>query len=187
MIQFFWEKVINIFATEHTLFVLGTWFILESTFWSVNGFLYFVYQNGWFEKYKIIPGKWPENELTKKCLHHLLINHFVVRPILLYALYYSFKVYFIWISYRKRWGMSTAVADLPSPTLVLFQIACFIIINDTLFYWSHRLFHHPAIYKYIHKKHHEVLFNHLLTSKFKTTIGIAAEYAHPVFSHHPCD
>jgi sterol desaturase/sphingolipid hydroxylase (fatty acid hydroxylase superfamily) len=156
MIEFLWQTVVDTFESEHKLFVLGTWAVLETTFWGINGFLYFVYQNGWFEEYKIIPGKWPETDLTKKCLHHLLINHFITRPILLYVLFYSFKVSSKIFINIQRWGMSTTVADLPSPTTLLFQFACFIVINDTLFYWSHRLFHHPSIYKYIHKKHHEV-------------------------------
>jgi len=55
---------------------------------------------------------------------------------------------------------------------MLFHIFIFILVEDFLFYWSHRLLHHPKIYKHIHKKHHE----------FKSTIGIASEYAHPVES-----
>jgi len=39
-----------------------------------------------------------------------------------------------------------------------------------MFYWTHRLLHHPKIYPYIHKKHHE----------YGITISIAAEYAHPL-------
>jgi sterol desaturase/sphingolipid hydroxylase (fatty acid hydroxylase superfamily) len=46
----------------------------------------------------------------------------------------------------------------------------FVFIDDFLFYLSHRLLHDPRIYKHIHKKHHE----------YKTTIGIAAIYAHPI-------
>ena len=39
---------------------------------------------------------------------------------------------------------------------------------DTSFYWSHRLLHHPRLYKHFHKQHHE----------YRGTIGFAAEYAH---------
>jgi sterol desaturase/sphingolipid hydroxylase (fatty acid hydroxylase superfamily) len=44
------------------------------------------------------------------------------------------------------------------------------IMEDFLFYWSHRFLHLDFIYPYIHKKHHE----------FKDTISIASEYAHPI-------
>ena len=29
-----------------------------------------------------------------------------------------------------------------------------LLIDDTWFYWTHRLLHHPKIYKYVHRKHH---------------------------------
>jgi len=44
------------------------------------------------------------------------------------------------------------------------------ILEDTIFYWCHRTIHHPKIYPYIHKKHHE----------FYNTVAIAAKYAHPL-------
>lgn len=30
-----------------------------------------------------------------------------------------------------------------------------LIVDDTWFYWSHRLLHHPKIYKYVHAVHHK--------------------------------
>ena len=44
------------------------------------------------------------------------------------------------------------------------------VIEDALFYWGHRLLHHPKIYGKIHKRHHQ----------FYTPVGVAAEYAHPI-------
>jgi len=41
---------------------------------------------------------------------------------------------------------------------------------DCMFYWSHRLLHHPSIYRSVHKHHH----------KFINSIGPAASYAHIV-------
>jgi sterol desaturase/sphingolipid hydroxylase (fatty acid hydroxylase superfamily) len=31
----------------------------------------------------------------------------------------------------------------------------FLLVDDTWFYWMHRLLHHPRIFKYIHKVHHK--------------------------------
>lgn len=42
------------------------------------------------------------------------------------------------------------------------------IVDDTLFYWAHRLLHQPKFY-WIHKKHHE----------YDTTISLAVTYVHP--------
>jgi len=45
----------------------------------------------------------------------------------------------------------------------------YILIEEYLFYWSHRLLH-VYFYQDIHKRHHE----------FRAPISIAAEYAHPI-------
>jgi sterol desaturase/sphingolipid hydroxylase (fatty acid hydroxylase superfamily) len=60
--------------------------------------------------------------------------------------------------------------DYPGTLELITHITIFGILEDTTFYWAHRLLHHRLIYKYIHKKHHE----------YQTTIGVAAEYAHPI-------
>ena len=44
------------------------------------------------------------------------------------------------------------------------------LCEDFTFYWSHRMLHTPFMYKHVHKWHH----------KFTTTVGLAAEYAHPI-------
>ena len=47
------------------------------------------------------------------------------------------------------------------------QMVAFQLFLEVAFYWSHRALHHPALYKHLHKQHHE----------YKGTIGFAAEYA----------
>ena len=59
---------------------------------------------------------------------------------------------------------------LPSTVDVMWQILIMTIVNDAAFYWVHRLLHSRFFYSSIHKKHHQ----------FRATIGIAAEYAHPI-------
>ena len=36
-----------------------------------------------------------------------------------------------------------------------FGFFIFLLIDDTWFYWTHRLLHHPRIYKYVHRVHHK--------------------------------
>merc|ERR1711991_1118755 len=45
----------------------------------------------------------------------------------------------------------------------------FFVWLDFAFYWEHRLAHHPALYKYVHKQHH----------LFKQSVAVAYEFAHP--------
>lgn len=46
----------------------------------------------------------------------------------------------------------------------------FAIVREITFYYSHRLLHHPYLYKRIHKKHHTWI----------SPIAIAAAYCHPL-------
>ncbi len=48
------------------------------------------------------------------------------------------------------------------------MVGCQVFLEAS-FYWVHRALHHPALYKQIHKQHHE----------YKGTIGFATEYATP--------
>ncbi len=40
-------------------------------------------------------------------------------------------------------------------TTIVWQVLFCQFAEDLTFYWSHRLFHSPAVYKKIHKVHHE--------------------------------
>ena len=35
-----------------------------------------------------------------------------------------------------------------------FSVVLTLIVHDTYFYWTHRLMHHPRLFKYFHKVHH---------------------------------
>merc|ERR1711977_456183 len=61
-------------------------------------------------------------------------------------------------------------APLPAWSVVYGTLVFAHIVNEWGFYWTHRLFHHRAIYKYFHKQHHT----------YVASMGIAAEYAHPL-------
>jgi sterol desaturase/sphingolipid hydroxylase (fatty acid hydroxylase superfamily) len=39
-------------------------------------------------------------------------------------------------------------------TYLIVSIVLIILVHDTYFYWTHRLMHHPAVYRWFHKVHH---------------------------------
>ena len=65
---------------------------------------------------------------------------------------------------------SFAVADLPSAYTTAAHIFFCLVVEDAMFYCSHRLLHTPYFYKRIHKMHHE----------YESVVGIASEHAHPI-------
>jgi sterol desaturase/sphingolipid hydroxylase (fatty acid hydroxylase superfamily) len=67
-------------------------------------------------------------------------------------------------------NMKTTQAELPPFSIHCLQMLFCMLCEDINFYFSHRLLHHPKLYPYIHKIHHE----------FYNTICIASEYAHPL-------
>lgn len=38
---------------------------------------------------------------------------------------------------------------------LIFSIAALLVVHDAYFYWTHRLMHHPKLYKHFHKTHHK--------------------------------
>jgi len=146
--------------SERALFTVGSCLVHSFSFFGFNGLLYLVYRFNLFSKYKIQgPQKWPDRSLVIECLKGNAFSHLLVSPIAFWFLYPVFKKY----------GMPVE-EPLPSALSILGQCALFFLIMDFLFYWAHRLLHHRFVYRHIHKTHH----------LFKATVGIAAEYAHPV-------
>ena len=72
--------------------------------------------------------------------------------------------------FAEYFGMEITTVPFPPLSKMAFQVGLFFLFEDFYHYWAHRLLHHGAWYKHIHKVHHE----------FAAPFGIAAEYAHPL-------
>jgi len=60
--------------------------------------------------------------------------------------------------------------EMPTFYRIVKDLIAFFLLRESLYYYVHRLLHHPKIYKYIHKRHHE----------WKTPIALASFYSHPL-------
>lgn len=149
------------------------------TFWSImlvhhsvfiiyNLFLYFIYVGKFpfFEKYRVSNDAWPWEDnpqewkiLLKSTVVTLFVNQMIILPISMLHFYFELN-----LTYRFD------TETLPSALEFTWQCLFFMVMEDITFYFSHRFLHADWIYPYIHKKHHA----------YKTTIGVAAEYSHPI-------
>jgi len=120
---------------------------------------YILYKFNLCSQYKIRQEKWPERELVMKSLRKLLMDSFIS----------PFFTYFVLWPVFTYQGMKM---DGPIPDLLtlLAQFTLFLLINDTCFYWVHRLLHYTPLYLRFHKQHHS----------YYVSTSIAAEYASPV-------
>mgnify|MGYP003385905776 CR=1 FL=1 len=124
----------------------------------------FLFTIGWlklFEQCKIQPDKPVDSSLVGKLWTHSILSHLIFMPLLLWFGLYPIVVF-----------LSGNNTELPTTMVMLKDLAVCVLLEDALFFWAHRLLHHPALYKHCHKKHHEF--------KVLTGYSMASEYTHPV-------
>lgn len=102
--------------------------------------------------------KYPPTALVFKALALVTFYH-LVTPIVPYYLYDA----------QMRFHPNIFAEEAPGVLTILMNIVVAYLVTDFMFYWAHRLLHHPWFYARIHKQHHTFIFS----------IGWAAEYAHP--------
>jgi sterol desaturase/sphingolipid hydroxylase (fatty acid hydroxylase superfamily) len=150
--------------SERLFFAFMTTFIHEVMYYGMNCTLLAFDHYGIFAQYKLDRSAVMEvkEELLSKTIKSALVGHLIFQPLTLYFMY----------PIVKSFGMPAINAPLPG----MFELFCSFLINklvwDNLFYWAHRVLHMKALYKHIHKQHHQ----------YTGSIGFAAEYAHFVES-----
>jgi 4-alpha-methyl-delta7-sterol-4alpha-methyl oxidase len=146
---------------DRNMFIIGSFLVHEIMFIGLNIIFYIFHHFNLFERYKIQKGRFPAPRLVRSCLINLAVSQFITQPIALYF------VYPLFVKFGMRFDN-----NMPDAMEIIKTFAVAIVINDTLFYWAHRFLHISWLYKRIHSQHH----------RFTITIGIAAEFAHPVES-----
>ncbi|GAC92749.1 sterol desaturase [Pseudozyma hubeiensis SY62] len=146
-----------------TIHTVHTWILLSSCQLLLVGLFALTDLSGrpsWLARYRMQPHKPPTVAQYKKLMPVVLFNLVVVNTI-------SNLIYYPLAEWR---GIETTYESLPSGKKLVGQWLVCLLMEDIGFYAVHRALHHPKIYKYIHKKHHE----------FSAPIAGASTYAHPL-------
>ncbi|KAJ2781031.1 C-4 sterol methyl oxidase [Coemansia javaensis] len=111
------------------------------------------------QRYRLQPGREASRAQWWRCVRSLLLSQVLVQlPMML-----------LFLPAARLAGLDCGARLPPWPRVVL-QVGVFFVIEDFYHYWAHRLLHRGALYRRIHKVHHE----------YSAPFGIAAEYAHPL-------
>ncbi|XP_004076095.1 fatty acid hydroxylase domain-containing protein 2 [Oryzias latipes] len=163
--QNLWTKLYLAFeGHEAALFFMGTMFAPTVAFWVSNGLLLLVDTTGklsFITRYRIQMNKNEPVDPVKlrQALKTVIFNHVFISGPMAVGVYYL-----------MTWRGNPCGPELPTFHWGLMELGVFSIIEEILFYYSHRLFHHPSLYKHFHKQHHE----------WTAPIGVISIYAHPL-------
>ncbi|KAM8993805.1 fatty acid hydroxylase domain-containing protein 2 isoform 2-T2 [Ara ararauna] len=149
---------------ELTLFLLGAALMPTLAFWCFNGILMVADVTGkptFITRYRIQLGKNDpvDTKKLRQAIYTALCNQVFISFPMLLSMFYILK-----------WWGNTFSKELPTFRWFLLELSIFTIVEEILFYYTHRLVHLPLLYKHVHKKHHE----------WTAPIGVVSIYAHPV-------
>jgi Delta7-sterol 5-desaturase len=71
------------------------------------------------------------------------------------ALIFSLVAILVNTSYIRPYTLIYSDLGEYGPGYAIFSFAAILIIHDTYFYWTHRIMHHPRIFKFAHLIHHK--------------------------------
>jgi hypothetical protein len=155
-----WQALLDAWPySPRELFAVGLTVTLELTMLVFSIFFLTLERFRWCQHWRVHSNprvSSPPPALVREALMDHLLNGVVLRPV------------FAWVAYPAfEWcGMQVGAAALPSFTTAVAQLAVCALVDDTWFYFGHRLLHTKWLYARVHKKHHRFRFTHPLASDF---------------------
>ncbi|XP_072256578.1 fatty acid hydroxylase domain-containing protein 2-like isoform X2 [Pyxicephalus adspersus] len=160
-----WVKLHNYYGgNELAIYCLGSMLIPGLSFWIPNALLIKIdltRKPNFITRYKIQPEK--NNPVDPGKMKHTVKNAFFTQVFIsipMVLLMYPFM----------QWRGNPCGIELPTFQWVLLELTIFSLSEEVLFYYSHRMFHHPSIYKHFHKIHHE----------WTAPVGVVSHNIHPL-------
>ncbi|XP_051258544.1 fatty acid hydroxylase domain-containing protein 2 [Dicentrarchus labrax] len=163
--QNLWTKLyLNFEGHEASLFYFGTMFFPTLSFWATNALLLLVDTTGkpsFITRYRIQVDR--NNPVDPAKVRH------AVKYVIFNQVFISGPMVVVAYQLMSLRG-NPCGPELPTFHWALMELAFFALVEEVMFYYSHRLFHHPSLYKHFHKQHHE----------WTAPIGVVSIYAHPL-------
>ncbi len=129
-------------------------------YWALGGLFFLLdltRKPAFLYRYKIQPQSSQVNSASvRRLLKQVLLNQ-------------ALTVLFTFALSSVRWS-TPPQQSIPSLSRLVLEFTCFLLVEEVCFYYSHRLLHHPSLYRHIHKRHHE----------WQTPIAVTALYCHPL-------
>ncbi|KAH6876595.1 fatty acid hydroxylase superfamily-domain-containing protein [Thelonectria olida] len=159
-----WNHIVLNYS-PYTIEIVGS-FIVQLIFWWIPSVIYISLDTiapSFAEKHKIQPA--PKQPTAAQVWEAVVVS--IRNQALVLALQTGLSLVSLSQGQPSTFQITTSP---PSAADFLRDFILSLIGREILFYYSHRLFHVPYLYRRIHKTHH----------KFKAPVSFASQYAHPV-------
>lgn len=157
MLQDSWSWIsslpqLQIFAIAYGVFI--------STYWSVALLFLSIdlIRPAWASRFKCQIEKKPRTDLMVRAARNVVLNQLTTYPACFLVMFPLAK---------RRLSFSE---ELPTAGTWVLSLIGFALLTEFFFFWVHRTFHTPFLYRHVHKIHHEV----------KAPFGFCALYFHPI-------
>lgn len=161
-----------LFPSDWFVVVILPAIILSFVFW-VNGFVLLAIDLSgiahWCKIQKNRPNVWDSNNEQPDDRNHWSFSQ-IIEVFVNTQFNMSFVPLLFMLTAFKLDILNMDAKNLPCHFEMAYHFLMFTFTDEVLFYYGHRALHHPSVYGSIHKKHHE----------FKSPVGLAAIYCHPL-------
>ena len=133
------------------------WIVISLLFWAIVVVRYFLIA-GLFHRYfhGKQTGRWEAHKLSARPYQKGQLRKEIYWSVVTSAIFAVIGVGTAWL-WAKGYTQVYLELSWWDILWVPLSLAAAMLLHETYYYWVHRWMHHPAVFKYVHKVHHESL------------------------------